>query len=173
MRWQDQGLGENSPSGERYTVVPRTLVFLVYGTEVLLLRGATNKRLWAGKLNGIGGHIRPEEDVHSAARREVFEETGLLVDDLRLRGVVHIAGQADAPGVLLFVLVGAAPSRQMLPSAEGTLEWHDPRRLPTDVIDDLPNLLPRILAADRAGTIVYGHYKSDIDGRMQFHFDVG
>jgi 8-oxo-dGTP diphosphatase len=168
MRWEEQGTLHNN----RYVVVPRTLILVLHGGEVLLLRGAADKRLWADKLNGVGGHIEADESVHQAAQRELLEETGLNVPDLRLRGVVHIAGQWPHPGVMMFVLVGTAPSRRTAQSREGMLEWHDPARLPlADLVEDLPELVPRVLAADRADAIVYGHYTADAEGRMVFFFD--
>ena len=39
---------------ERYMLVPRTLIFLTRGDQVLLLKGAADKRLWAGLYN-VGG----------------------------------------------------------------------------------------------------------------------
>ena len=69
----------------RYVAVPRTLVFLTSANpatgelEILLLKGAPHKRLWANLLNGVGGHVEVHEDVYSAALREVQEETGLVL----------------------------------------------------------------------------------------------
>ncbi len=168
MRWEEQGTLHTN----RYVVVPRALILALHDGDVLLLRGAPDKRLWAGKLNGVGGHIEADESVHAAARRELLEETGLDVPDLRLRGVVHIAGREPHPGVMMFVLVGHALSRRTAPSDEGTLEWHDPNRLPlAELVEDLPELLPRVLQADREGVMVYGHYVADAEGRMAFCFD--
>ena len=62
---------------DRYTIIPRTLIFLICGKNVLLLKGALNKRLWAGLYNGVGGHIERGEDILTAAQRELQEETGL------------------------------------------------------------------------------------------------
>lgn len=167
MKWEEQGTVANA----RYMVVPRTLSFVVQGADVLLLRGAPDKRIWANKLNGVGGHLEPHEDPLSGARREVLEETGLAVDDLALRGVVHVAGVSPHPGVVLFVFVGTAPSRQTRPSAEGALEWHTIGAWPADeLVADLPQLLPRVLRPAGAG-MVYGHYALDpTSQRMTFRF---
>ena len=81
MGREDQGVAK---SKHRYQVIPRTLCFITYGDEVLLLRGGPHKRLWAGRYNGVGGHIEAGEDVHAATLREIDEETGLTVHDLRL-----------------------------------------------------------------------------------------
>ncbi len=108
MPKSDQGI-DVSLKRQRYTVIPRTLVFITRGDHVLLLRGSPQKRIWANKYNGIGGHIERDEDIYSAAQREVREETGLEVEDLRLVGLINIDG--DQPtGIMLFVFT-ANPDR--------------------------------------------------------------
>ena len=72
MGRKDQGLQSRR---DRYQAVPRVLIFLRNRDDVLLLKGAPDKRIWANKYNGVGGHIESDEDVISAARREVTEET--------------------------------------------------------------------------------------------------
>ncbi len=120
----DQGI-DVSLKRQRYTVIPRTLVFITRDERVLLLRGAPTKRIWANKYNGIGGHIERDEDIYSAALREVREETGLEVDDLRLVGLINIDG--DQPtGIMLFVFTADRRSGEPIPSEEGALEWIDP-----------------------------------------------
>ena len=167
MKWEEQGTARNV----RYAVVPRTQSFLLHGEDVLLLRGASDKRLWAGKLNGVGGHIEPGEDVLAAARREIREETGLSVHDLELRAVVHISGSGTNPGVLLFVFVGRAPSREVRATQEGKLGWYPLSKLPsTEMVDDLPLLLPRLLARKGGTPLVYGNYTTGDSGQMVFRF---
>ncbi len=164
MRWDEQGTTHNG----RYTVVPRTLIFLTRGEEVLFLRGAPDKRLWAGKLNGIGGHIEPGEDPYAGACREIQEETGLDVRDLLLRAVIHISGRG-APGVMLFVYVGEAPSRDVRSTSEGELVWCPAGALPTsEMLEDLPYLLPRLLARPQDHRLIYGRYVADDAGQMSF-----
>mgnify|MGYP001117270760 CR=1 FL=1 len=131
----------------RYTVVPRVACFVRYGEEVLLLKGAPHKRLWAGLYNGVGGHVERGEDPYQAARREIREETGLEVTRLHLAGIDHVC-LSSGPGVLIFLFTGEASSREVRPSAEGTLEWIRPEQLAgLPVIEDLPVLLPRLLTA--------------------------
>jgi 8-oxo-dGTP diphosphatase len=166
MKWDEQGTAHNA----RYTVVPRTLSFLIHGDDVLLLRGAAKKRLWPGKLNGVGGHLEPREDPLTSARREIYEETGLVVHDLTLRGIVHISDQEDTPGVLLFVFTGTAPSREVRSSDEGDLAWYPHQALPwAELVEDLRLLLPKVLGQEPAA-LIYGHYAMDAAGQMAFYF---
>ena len=120
MSKQEQGV-EISLQRNRYTVIPRTLIFVTRGDKVLLLQGAPTKKIWANKYNGVGGHIERDEDVLTSARREVKEETGLDVDQLRLCGVINIDTDHDSSGILLFVLVTESQSGDPIPSDEGRL----------------------------------------------------
>ena len=166
MRWEDQGAG----GALRHAVIPRTLCFLRWGDEVLLLRGAASKRLWAGKLNGIGGHIEVGETPLAGAHREILEETGLEVLDLQLRGVVHVCSPVATQGIMIFVYVGQAPSREVRSSSEGDLLWFPINSLPRDeLVEDLSELIPRVLEATGNQT-VYGLYQPDEQGRITFSF---
>lgn len=174
MNVEDQGVGPAKTGGkQRYQAIPRTLIFVTSrnpesgGEEVLLLRGAPTKRLWANHFNGLGGHVEAGEDILAAAQREWTEETGLPVSDLTLRGVVNIETGGEA-GVLVFVFRGHTDQRTPHSSPEGTPEW-----IPLDhladypLVDDLPLLIPRTLSGD---PIFFAHYAPDGDGVMQYIF---
>ena len=130
----------------RYHVVPRTLSFITLGDDVLLLRGAPDKRIWPNQYNGVGGHVERDEDVLTAAVREMQEETGLDVRNVRLRGVVNIDAGDPQSGILIFVFTAEAMGREFSPSSEGTLKWVDREQaLAVDLVEDLPLILPRVL----------------------------
>ena len=159
-------------SDGRYTVIPRVLVFVFNGGDVLLLKGAPTKRLWANRYNGLGGHVEADEEVYSAARREIMEEAGLSVHDLRLRGVVNVdTGQAT--GIVFFVFSASSETRETRASEEGTLEWVSLDRLPqVDLVEDLPVLLARIRvgACSGGGDPFFARYSYDADDRLRIAF---
>ncbi len=155
---------------DRYQLVPRTLIFLTRGQQVLLIKGAPHKRLWANRYNGIGGHVERGEDVLSSARRELQEESGLNVSDLRLCGVVTIDVGPSA-GIGLYVLRGEDPQGDLFPSEEGALEWvdrQDLERLP--LVEDLPVLLPRVLEQMADAAPFSAYYSYDETGKLTISF---
>lgn len=132
----------------RHLAIPRTLCFITRGhDEVLLLRGAPTKRIWAGKYNGVGGHVERGEDVFTSAVREIGEETGLLVENVRLRGVTHVDAGEEA-GILVFVFSAEHRSGEPSPSPEGALEWVRRDQIGNlPLVEDLPAILDRIFEA--------------------------
>lgn len=180
MQANEQGVRE--PGKRRYQAIPRTLLLITSlapessqrrdRRDLLLLKGAPTKRLWANRYNGLGGHIEANEDVLSAAQRELVEETGLTGVTLTLRGVINIDTGADEqgprPGVLLFVLVGETEVREVQSTAEGTPEW-----IPLTQLDDYPlldDLYAVIPLALGNGPTFYGHYSPRADGSMSYRF---
>ena len=139
MPQSDQGV---TPA--RYTVIPRTAIFLRRGDSYLLLKGAPTKRLWANKYNGLGGHVERGEDVLFAAKRELLEETGLNAD-LWLCGILIV--DAGEIGISLYLFSGDCPEGddEPQPSKEGTAEWISFDRIgEVPVVEDLPILLSKI-----------------------------
>jgi 8-oxo-dGTP diphosphatase len=169
MPKQDQGI-DVSLKRQRYTVIPRTLVFITRDDDVLLLRGAPTKRIWANQYNGIGGHIERDEDIYTAALREVREETGLEVDEVRLAGLINIDG--DQPtGIMLFVFTATARSGDPIPSEEGSLEWIKRDQLAQiDLVEDLTTILPRALDLPPGAPPFFAHYHYDEQEQLIIRF---
>jgi 8-oxo-dGTP diphosphatase len=144
MPQSDQGVTNN-----RYTVIPRTAIFLRRGDSYLLLKGAPTKRLWANQYNGLGGHVERGEDVLTSAKRELLEEAGLTAD-LWLCGTLIV--DAGATGICLYFFSGECSEGdgEPQPSQEGLAEWIPFDRIgDIPVVEDLPVLLTKIHAMRR------------------------
>ena len=110
-------------AGGRNLATSRVLIFLTSthpatgARELLLLKGAPAKRLWANRYNGLGGHVEATEDVYTAAVREVWEEAGIEVRELALRGVVTIDTGFDEFGRRPGVVNDEPPSSPLAPDS--------------------------------------------------------
>ena len=137
MPKSDQGITK-----DRYMLIPRTAIFVRRGEKYLLIKGAPTKRLWAGKYNGIGGHVERGENILFSAQRELLEETGLQAD-LWLCGTVIV--DAGETGICLFVFCGENAQGEIKASEEGAVEWlKKDAVLHLPAVEDLPILLERI-----------------------------
>jgi len=174
MGREEQGV---SGGAVRYVAVPRTLCFVerpgLGEPEVLLLRGAPHKRVWPNRYNGIGGHVERGEDICSAALRELHEEAGIEVQDLRLRAVLHVDAGSPHPGVLVFVFTARYAAGEPRPTPEGTLHWVPRSRvLGLDLVEDLRELLPRLWVHPPEAPPFFGRSSYDEDNRWVMEWNV-
>jgi 8-oxo-dGTP diphosphatase len=161
--------GANATEG-RWLTIPRTLCFVMNGDDILLMKRAAHKRAFPNRFNGVGGHIERDEDPLTGARREILEETGLEVHDVRLRAVYNIDA-GEATGIVLFVFTAVSDDRETQNNDEGTLHWI-PRSevMSLDLVDDLPYLLPRIFAMGEGAPPLFVHVSYDQNDAIQMRF---
>jgi 8-oxo-dGTP diphosphatase len=140
-------VAEQNLDRSRYMVIPRVVVFVTRGEEILLLKllprnGKVTR--WTGRYNGLGGHIERGEDSLSVARRELMEEAGVEAD-LRLCGILIVNTEEDV-GIELHIFSGEYASGEVHSTPEGIPEWIPLEDLEqTPLVDDGPVLLRKIL----------------------------
>ena len=153
-------VGDQGYRADRFQVIPRSLIFIFNDKgEVLLLKGAKDKKIWAGAYNGIGGHVEAGEDILTSARRELMEETGLTNAGLCLCGQVMVEVD-EQHGIALFIFKGLYNGGELKASDEGGLEWvnlEDISKLP--LVEDLPELLPRVSQYIEGDPLIIGKYQ--------------
>lgn len=86
-----------------------------------------------GKWNGLGGKFEPGETPEECAIREVFEESGLRVKSLILKGFLTFPLFANNEDWYAFVFVADQFEGNLIESPEGNLQWMD-----NDKLLDLP-----------------------------------
>lgn len=117
-----------------YTPILATLGYVLSpdGQQVLLVH--RNKRpddLHYGKYNGLGGKLDRDESVTDCMKREILEESGLEVTELRLRGTISWPGFGKG-GADWFGFIFRIERWSGTPHTgnhEGTLEWVERGRL--------------------------------------------
>ena len=158
---------EQGVFADRYKVIPRCLIFLFNEENVLLIKGHASKRLWPNLYNGIGGHIEYGEDILTAARRELEEESGLTCDDLWLCGQVMVDASVEV-GISIFIFKGTYQEGEIKTSSEGELEWvnlEEIKRLP--LVIDLHTILPLVEAFNKGDAVFSARYYYDENGELQ------
>lgn len=118
--------------------------FLYCGDDYLFMLRGKNRKVDAGKLNGIGGKLEKDEDYLSAAIRETQEETGFIVtpNDIRFCGMVHLHGGYEDDWVMAFFKI-EVPTKEIPlgnKTTEGELLWFPSNKVLTsryELVDDL------------------------------------
>lgn len=165
------GVESQGVCNQRYSLIPRVLIFPVNESgEILLLEGASDKKIWAGYWNGLGGHVEQGESALSAAQRELLEESGLTAEKLIYCGQVAV-DTGQIPGIIFFVFKAKQLSGQVCASKEGRLEWHSLQNaLELKLVEDLYTLLPLVMRQRASGKPFWGHYHYDDQGQLVMSF---
>ncbi|NOZ72868.1 MAG: NUDIX domain-containing protein [Chloroflexi bacterium] len=146
----------------RYMLIPRVLIIATHGDEILVIRRAAHKKLWPGVVNAPGGHVEVGEDPLQAARRELWEETGIEATKLDLRGMLITDSEQPGVGILVFIFRAEVEDTQLTASSEGTPLWLSRNALANEtILPDFPLLLS--LCLDQPA-FFYVHKRAEEDG---------
>lgn len=92
------------------------------GSYLMLHRVKKKEDENAGKWIGVGGHFEEGESPEDCVRREVLEETGLLVSSLRFRGIVTFT-QTSGYTEYMHLFTADGFTGTMRDCDEGDLAW--------------------------------------------------
>lgn len=95
---------------------------------LLMHRVKKEKDINKDKWIGIGGHFEPKESPEECLKREVKEETGLILTSYRFRGIVTFVTET---GLYEYMCLYTADGfeGELIDCDEGTLEWVPKSRL--------------------------------------------
>ena len=113
----------------RQVPIELTTMCMVYSRDKVLVQDRADPD-WPG-ISFPGGHVESGESFCAAAIREVFEETGLTIENLRLCGVKEWENEDGSRYIVLLYKTNKF-SGQLKSSPEGEVFWVS--------FDDLPAL---------------------------------
>lgn len=143
--------------------------FVKKGGKYLMLHRAKHKRIMPDIWMAPGGHIEFNEGLFEAARREILEETGLKIKNLKIK-VVGNAYLKDLNQELFFTWIMAdyAGGELVFSDHDGEMEW-----LTSKEIAQLPTLLPEMKKVVKKlfdGTDKIISYKATYNGSQMTSF---
>lgn len=96
------------------------------GKTLMLQRGKRPNDIHQGKWNGLGGKMIPGETPEACVIREVFEESGLVIRDPRLRGILTFPNFNGGHDWYAYVFTAEEFEGEAFEECdEGRLEWID------------------------------------------------
>lgn len=130
-------------------IVPSTTVFLHHEGQYLFILRNKDKKVDAGRLNGIGGKVESGEDYLTNAIRETKEETGLLIkpEQIKFVGLIQLEGGYAVDWLCAFFKVEVESKELPIGNKcrEGKLLWLTIKEVldsDYELVDDLHCLLP-------------------------------
>ncbi|NMC35980.1 NUDIX domain-containing protein [Candidatus Beckwithbacteria bacterium] len=151
---------------QRHQIIPRTicLVFNEKG-QILLLKFSREKGKLAGFYDPPGGHIELGEGIIANTKREVLEETGLEIEKVALRGVVHVAN-FFGKNLMLFVTTSQTKTVNLKSSLEGEPMWINLQDLDAiKIFDDLKAIIKQVKSLPQ-NTVFTARSEFDKSGKM-------
>ena len=104
-------------------MINTTLCYLRRGERYLMLHRIKKKHdLNQDKWIGVGGKFEDRESPEECVRREVEEETGLVPEGLRFRGIITFVSDRW-PTEYMHLFTAESPQGEPRECDEGVLEW--------------------------------------------------
>jgi 8-oxo-dGTP pyrophosphatase MutT (NUDIX family) len=136
----------------------------------LLLQKKSKGLFGEGKWNGVGGKLKPNESPENCVKREVYEETGLRISELKFHGVLNFYfGSRKEIDWVVHVFSTSEFDGKVKSSKEGNLRWFNFEDIPFDEMwADDRYWLPLVLK----GKSFKGIFYFDEEGKTILDFDL-
>ena len=136
----------------------------------LLLQKKSKGLFGEGKWNGVGGKLKPNESPEDCVKREVYEETGLRISDLKFHGVLNFYfGNRKEIDWIVHVFSTSVFEGKVKSSNEGDLRWFNFEDIPFDEMwGDDRYWLPLVLK----GKSFQGNFYFDVEGKKILDFNL-
>lgn len=134
--------------------------------KVLLVKRPMTKKVNPGKYSGIGGKVEQKESYLQAAKRELKEETGLEIENLRPYGVTQSVAPSFGAEWVHVNFIATLPKPITLPSSEeGDFQWIEPLSVDKlDMVSDLKEYAKILAQNDRV--YLLGQFIYDVQDKL-------
>ena len=101
-----------------------TLCYIKQNNQTLMLHRIKKKNdIHKNKWNGLGGKLEPGESPEECVKREVFEESGLIIESPNLHGVITFPKFDGIDDWIVFVYTANNFEGNLIDCDEGKLDW--------------------------------------------------
>ncbi|MBI5794417.1 NUDIX domain-containing protein [Candidatus Uhrbacteria bacterium] len=111
-------------------------MFVVKDGKVLMLKRSPNRKFAPNFVHPPGGKLEKDEDAFSGAQRELMEEAGLTVSNIRHAAtILEIVPHKELPvNWLIYHFVGDYASGELITTDEGEFVWLSPEEIPDQLL---------------------------------------
>jgi 8-oxo-dGTP diphosphatase len=114
---------------EKNMMILATLCYIKRdGHTLMVYRNKKANDIHEGKWNGLGGKFEAGETPEECVRREALEESGLIIQNPRLHGLLMFPN-FKGDDWYVFVFTASEFSGEFIDSPEGRLEWIEDSQL--------------------------------------------
>ncbi|MDO4273576.1 MAG: NUDIX domain-containing protein [Eubacteriales bacterium] len=137
-----------------------TALCMIYKDNLLLLQDRV-KEDWQG-ITFPGGHIEKEESFVQGIKREMLEETGLVIHNPKICGVKQFQTENDERYIVLLFKTNEFEG-EVVSSDEGEMLWIEREKLSEyNIVDDFMDLL-RVFDDENINEIMYERHRCNGD----------
>lgn len=142
-------------------------IFVRKDGEYLLLKRSPQKRYAPNFIHPIGGKVDPDENPYAGAQRELLEEAGVEIKNMRLEAVImEIRPVKDQDeNWLIFHFSADYDSGELLTTEEGEFVFLAPEKIPNQELFPSVKLIINHILDPKDGT-VFLTVTYDKDGKV-------
>jgi len=130
------------------------------GQYLMLYRNKKKNDFNEGKWIGVGGKFEEGEDPETCLLREVKEETGLTLNNYRLRGIITFRLNDD-PTETMFLFTSDSYTGEISSCNEGELHWVDIDKVPSLNLWEGDKVFMKLLAENAPFFLLTLFYEGD------------
>jgi len=101
-----------------------TLCYIKKNNQTLMLHRIKKKNdIHKNKWNGLGGKLIDGESPEECVKREVFEESGLIIESPKLHGIITFPKFDEIDDWIVFIYTAKNFEGNLIECNEGKLDW--------------------------------------------------